>query len=54
MEQWLKEAKKRAKDEAEYIASEIADIADSLNVEREWFFEEVVMNINKMKNGGVE
>lgn len=46
MEQWLEDTKRQAKDEATYFIETMAEIADELNVDKEWFIEEVVKNIH--------
>lgn len=50
MEKWLKDAEERARSEAEHISGEITGLADELQVDREWFFEEVMKHINKPIN----
>ena len=50
MEEWLKQAKNRARVEAECFFEEMKEIADEENLEQEWFIEEVVKNIHLLKN----
>ena len=45
MEDWLKDAKELAKSEAEYIVKNLIDVANTNNLDAEWFVEEVVKNI---------
>lgn len=49
MEKWLKDAKELAKSEAEYFVENLKDIADANNLDAEWFVEEVIKNIHKIK-----
>jgi hypothetical protein len=49
MEKWLEDAKKIAKSEAEDFIENMNYLADSKNLDREWFIEEVVKNIHKLK-----
>ena len=51
MEKWIKEAKERAKAEAEFFVESMVEIADEMNIERTWFVEEVVKHIHKIKDG---
>lgn len=48
-EKWLTEAKKRAKDEAEYFVEEMYRIAETNDIESEWFINEVVKHIHELK-----
>ena len=50
MEQWLKDAKKLAQSEAKYIVDSMKDMAIEHDLEAEWFIEEVVKNIHKIKD----
>jgi len=50
MEDWLKDAKELAKSEAEYIVKNLIDVANTNNLDAEWFVEEVVKNIHKIKD----
>ena len=50
MVDWLKDAKDTAKEEAESFIENMYEIADSKDLEREWFLEEVVKNIHKIKS----
>lgn len=52
MDDWLVEAKERAKSEAKDFIENMNDIADELNIEPIWFIEEVVKNIQFLKKGG--
>ena len=45
MEDWLKDAKELAKSEAEYFVKNLIDVANTNNLDAEWFVEEVVKNI---------
>ena len=49
-EQWLIEAKKEAKIQAEWFIDHMKYIANEKNLEPIWFIEEVVMNIHKLKD----
>ncbi len=49
MEQWLKEAKEIAKSEAMNFVENMKSIADEKDLEPEWFLEEVVKNIHRIK-----
>lgn len=49
MEQWLADAKRKAKNEAEYFVENMREIANELNIDPEWFIEEVVKNIHAVK-----
>ena len=50
MEDWLKEIKKEAKFEAEVFIEEMKTVAETNDVDVVWFLEEVVKNINQIKN----
>ena len=50
MEQWLKDAKVQAQNEAENFVRDMRYIAEQNNIEPEWFIEEVVKNIHKIKD----
>ncbi len=50
MEQWLKDAKEQAQNEAENFVQDMRDIAERNNIEPEWFIEEVIKNIHKIKD----
>ncbi|WP_155834546.1 hypothetical protein [Butyrivibrio sp. FC2001] len=50
MEQWLKDAKVQAQNEAENFVRDMQYIAEQNNIEPEWFIEEVVKNIHKIKD----
>lgn len=50
MEDWLKEAKEKAKEEAQDFVDSMYYVADKNDIDREWFLEEVVNNIHKIKN----
>lgn len=50
MEQWLKDAKELARSEAEDFIKDMTDIASKYDLEPEWFIEEVVKNIHRLKN----
>lgn len=49
MNDWLTDAKERAKSEAEDFIEYMNCIASELNIEPIWFIEEVVKNIHKLK-----
>ena len=49
MEQWLVDAKDRAKREAEEIVENLREIAFTESLDDEWFVEEVVKNIHRLK-----
>ena len=49
-EKWLTEAKVRAKEEAEWFVENMQDIAEFEDIDKEWFLEEVIKNIHKIKN----
>lgn len=49
MEDWVREAKELARTEAGHIIDELRSVADENNLDRVWFIEEVVANINKLK-----
>ena len=44
---WLDEAKERAKYEAEGFIYDMRKLADEMNIESNWFIEEVIKNIHK-------
>ena len=46
MEDWLKDSKELAKSEAEYFVKNLIDVANTNNLDAEWFVEEVVNTIN--------
>lgn len=50
MDDWLKEAKERAREEATTFISLLNEVADELNVEKEWFIEETVKNVHQLKS----
>ena len=50
MEDWLKDAKELAKSEAEYFVESLIGIANTNNLDTEWFVAEVVKNIHKIKS----
>jgi hypothetical protein len=50
MEQWLKEAKDTARNMAEEMVNEIRLAATEADLEPDWFLEEVVKNIHRIKN----
>ena len=50
MVDWLKDAKDTAKEEAQSFIDNMYKIADSKDLEKEWFLEEVIKNIHKIKN----
>ena len=50
-EQWIVEAEKNAKDLAERMCEQIADEANYVNVDREWYFEKVVQYMRKESEG---
>ena len=50
MEDWLKEVKGKAKEEAQDFVDSMYYVADKNDIDREWFLEEVVNNIHKIKN----
>ena len=47
MEDWIRAAKELARTEAGHIIDELRSAADENNLDRVWFIEEVVANINK-------
>lgn len=49
MDDWLIDAKDRAKSEAEDFIETMTDIANRLNIEPIWFIEEVVKNIHQLR-----
>lgn len=49
MDQWLKDAKNRAKDEAEYIIHSLKEIAATESIDERWFIDEVIKNIHNLK-----
>ncbi len=49
MDNWLEEAKEVAASEARRIIEELTDVANEKDLEPEWFIEEVVKNIHKLK-----
>ena len=49
MERWLKDARNRAKDEAEFIIHSLKEIAATENLDEHWFIDEVVKNIHNLK-----
>lgn len=49
MEQWLINAKKRAKIEAQEIVDNLKKIAITESLDEIWFIEEVVKNIHNIK-----
>lgn len=49
MDKWLKEAKERAEEEAKDFIENMHLTADSLDIERDWFIDEVVKSIHKLK-----
>ena len=49
MEDWLKNAKELAKFEAECFVKNLTDVADANDLDAEWFVEEVLKNIHKIK-----
>ena len=50
MEQWIKEAKDRAKAEAECFIEDMKNIADKDNIDPIWFIDEVIKNIHSLKD----
>lgn len=50
MEQWLKEAKDRAKVEAECFIECMRSIAEEENIDTIWFIDEVIKNIHNLKS----
>lgn len=46
---WIKEAKEAAYREAEYFLKELCRVADNLNVEQEWFTEEALKAVSKIR-----
>lgn len=50
MDNWLVDAKERARLEAEDFIENINDVANRLNIEPIWFIEEVVKNIHNLMN----
>ena len=49
MNDWLVDAKERAKSGAKDFIENMNDIANRLNIEPIWFIEEVVKNIHQLK-----
>lgn len=49
MEQWIADAKDRAKTEAECFVEDMKHIAEKENLDPVWFIEEVVKNIHTIK-----
>lgn len=49
MMDWLEEAKKLAKEEAENIIADISRTAISKDLDARWYVEEVIKNLNQMK-----
>lgn len=49
MEQWIIDAKNRAKIEAQEIIDNLKEIAFTESLDEVWFIEEVVKNIHNMK-----
>ncbi len=49
MDNWLIDAKEKAKSEAKEFIEDMTDIANKLNIEPIWFIEEVVKNIHQLK-----
>lgn len=49
MEDWLKEAKEIAQYEAKDFVENMKTIAEKKDLDFEWFLEEVVANIHKIK-----
>ena len=47
---WLQEAKNRAEFEADVFIEEMKSLAEQSNIEVTWFLEEVIKNLNKIKN----
>ena len=47
VEKWFKDAKEAAKEQAELVVMDIKAIADEHQVEKWWFFEEV-LKMNKL------
>lgn len=50
MEQWLKDAKAQAQNEAENFVQDMRYVAEQNNLEPDWFIEEVIKNIHKIKD----
>ena len=50
MEQWFKEAKDRAKVEAECFIDSMKSIAEEENIDPIWFIDEVIKNIHNLKS----
>ena len=50
MDQWLKLAKESAVVEAEYFVECIRTAAQRCDVEFEWFFDEVIKNMHRLKD----
>lgn len=50
MEKWLSDAMKAAKEQAEVVVMDIEALANEHQVEKWWFFEEVLKHINRIKN----
>ena len=50
MEDWLKDAKTLALSEAEYFVSNLKDVAEANHLDAEWFIEETVKCIHRIKN----
>ena len=49
MEQWIKDAKDKAKTTAECFVEDMRRIAEEENLDHVWFVEEVVKNIHTIK-----
>lgn len=50
MDDWIKEAKERARQEAEDFIALLNEVAEELNIEREWFIEETIKNVHQLKS----
>lgn len=49
MEQWVKEAKDRARTEAEFFINDMKLTAEEEDLEPIWFIDEVIKNIQRLK-----
>lgn len=49
VEKWLKDAKEAAKEQAELVVTDIKALADEHQVEKWWFFEEVLKHISRIR-----
>ena len=49
MEKWVKEAKEIAESEAKDFIESMNSIAEEKDLEPEWFLEEVIKNIHRLK-----